>query len=387
MWPYILCFSISCLCFYVAEIKRNNNYKQFVFFSIIGIILPCLLAGARDKTIGTDVLVYGDRLYNLAKNLDFFSFIAASPCEFLYSVLVYGLARITITTFWQYFIFQLIVVVCIYIALIKQDTRKVWIGMAGYYLMFYGYSLNWMRQMIAMSIIFFAYLFIKEEKLIKYIIMVIIATLFHSSAIIAILFYPMYYLLTDEKISKYKNIRVRYGDKEIDSEVIKNSIEISIIGLFIVALFSFYKILLILSRYSYFALLYGNYFEKTKSGGSLDITYIILIMPVVITGVLYHKKLSRLKTDFRYIFSVFAIGYILYQTKMYGYYSYRISFYFLLFIVILIPKVLTYTVNRKNAIFLEWSYVVIFSLYFYLDFVKRLSNEIIPYTSKMLGIG
>lgn len=36
-------------------------------FVLIGLLLPCVLAGARDNTIGTDVLVYGDAYLNYAQ--------------------------------------------------------------------------------------------------------------------------------------------------------------------------------------------------------------------------------------------------------------------------------------------------------------------------------
>ena len=66
MMPYILMFVLSCLNFRLAYLLRK--YKTIkILFVLIGLLLPCVLAGARDNTIGTDVLVYGDAYLNYAQ--------------------------------------------------------------------------------------------------------------------------------------------------------------------------------------------------------------------------------------------------------------------------------------------------------------------------------
>ncbi len=56
----------------------------------------------------------------------------------------------------------------------------------------FGFSLSGLRQMIAFSVILFAYPYLREHKLIKFMLMVLIAGLFHSSAWICIFMYPIY---------------------------------------------------------------------------------------------------------------------------------------------------------------------------------------------------
>ena len=66
MVPYVLMFGLSCLNFRLAYLLRK--YKTIkIMFVLIGLLLPCVLAGARDNTIGTDVLVYGDAYLNYAQ--------------------------------------------------------------------------------------------------------------------------------------------------------------------------------------------------------------------------------------------------------------------------------------------------------------------------------
>lgn len=68
MVPYVLMFGLSCLNFRLAYLLRK--YKTIkIMFVLIGLLLPCVLAGARDNTIGTDVLVYGDAYLNYAAEI------------------------------------------------------------------------------------------------------------------------------------------------------------------------------------------------------------------------------------------------------------------------------------------------------------------------------
>ena len=56
MWIYLICFAISCLFLKVAEL--SNKRVVYRIITAIGLIIPCILAGFRADTIGTDVQVY-----------------------------------------------------------------------------------------------------------------------------------------------------------------------------------------------------------------------------------------------------------------------------------------------------------------------------------------
>lgn len=69
----------------------------------------------------------------------------------------------------------------------RREIRIEW-AFISYSYMFFG-SFNTMRQYLAMAIVFFAFRYVIERKPIKYFAFVVIAMLFHSSAVIAILIY------------------------------------------------------------------------------------------------------------------------------------------------------------------------------------------------------
>ena len=73
---------------------------------------------------------------------------------------------------------------------IKENSTNITISVLMIFLgTSYFYSMNIVRQAIAIAIVFYAYKYIKEKKLIKYILACIIASTIHSSAIIMILLY------------------------------------------------------------------------------------------------------------------------------------------------------------------------------------------------------
>lgn len=63
-----------------------------------------------------------------------------------------------------------------------------------YICLYYLPGLSTIRQEIAVAIIFFGYRYIREKKIFKYCIICVFAMCFHKTAIIALIFYPLYYL-------------------------------------------------------------------------------------------------------------------------------------------------------------------------------------------------
>ena len=51
----MLCFTLSSVFTGCASYFKKKNKILFVGISIIAILIPCVLAGARDYTIGSDV--------------------------------------------------------------------------------------------------------------------------------------------------------------------------------------------------------------------------------------------------------------------------------------------------------------------------------------------
>lgn len=83
-------------------------------------------------------------------------------------------------------------VVGVWMIHIYQNSSMVWLSVALFInLRFFYFSLSNLRQSIAMAIILISYKFLKERKLLPFLLCVCIAALFHLSALVFIIAYPL----------------------------------------------------------------------------------------------------------------------------------------------------------------------------------------------------
>ena len=165
---YIVCFLISCFYFWLSEKSKNKFAKNGL--AIIAILIPCILAGLRADTVGTDVKVYVEPIYHAAKESTGFSdymgqswfyiwrYKYVHDFEIGFTTLVFVIAKITGSLGMVLFFIHAFIVTPIYIGLRRMHkTYPISFGMLVFYLMFYNTSLNMMRQWIAMAILLMAF--------------------------------------------------------------------------------------------------------------------------------------------------------------------------------------------------------------------------------------
>jgi hypothetical protein len=195
MLPYIFCFISSCALIWLAE----NNTKYFITSKIIfllALIIPAAFAGLRDFSVGVDVWTYGN---------PFFYDVASSPnlnavdpmwdrwIEPGYAWLNYIVAQFSDNVRWFYFLLMFLQSIFMFLGFYNyRDKLPIWLGMLLYYCAFLNNSFNYMRQSLAMSIVFFAFCFLLNKSYVKYAIWVLAAFFFHKSAIISLLLIPLH---------------------------------------------------------------------------------------------------------------------------------------------------------------------------------------------------
>ena len=189
---YLFLFLTSSLLISLSEYFNNKKYKsQSFFFAFISILILSIFAGIRDTSVGTDVEYYVVKHYFWALNyidqpFEFILFLNSyDEVEFLYSMIVY------IGGFFEnlnliLFILSFITNVFIYLGL-SLERKNI-------SLLFYNYSLNIVRQACALSITFYIFSLILNNKISihKLLILSLIAIGFHWSSI-AIIF--LFYLI------------------------------------------------------------------------------------------------------------------------------------------------------------------------------------------------
>jgi hypothetical protein len=372
MTTYILLLLFSTIFAYFADIKFNINRKHSIFFIVAIVVLFTIIAGFRDFGIGIDTNIYIESYFNIAKSLqsfnDFLSieyqdkgflllcWICSLISDDVQVVLVIIELWIISFTMSGAFMFK------------KKYDLKLWIFVFLYFFMFFGYSINLMRQFCAISLLFWGLNFFLDGKWKFFIIVQFIAFTFHSSSLIFLLV-PIIIL-----ISKLKNIYIR------------NLITITTITAFGVILTSFFYYLTILGNLGLLSEIYSDrYGQNSEFESTSGLSYFIIISYLItffLMFLVYKKKILN-SGDTYILITLYLFSFLLLQLRYLTPYLERLSFYIGIICLVFLSNVLA---NKKIPLWLRISFVSFTIILCYRIFVVNLGAEIYPYASKILGI-
>ena len=187
MFIYLLVFGLAAFFAYLAQ-KFENKKVLVILFSIIAILIPSVLAGVRDSNIGTDLEVYGKPFFNRAVLSDSFEeYSNICETELGYRIINYIVSRFSDNINIFLFVLEFIIIGIVYLAFYQRRKEiPVWLGLLCYLFLFYSRFLNLLRQGIAVSIIIYSYKYLEKNELKKFLLAILIATMFHTTAIFAI---------------------------------------------------------------------------------------------------------------------------------------------------------------------------------------------------------
>lgn len=188
--PYLLTFAVSAFGFWLAG-KCRGSLR--IILTAAALLLPCLLGGFRDVTVGTDVGVYGVYAYEGALSRSLPDYISAFSGTHSIGFLVYGwvAARLGRSLWFYLAAIQLVTDGFVALALRKLAPRGLWAGMLAFYLLLFPTSLNAMKQMMAVAVVCYALTFCLERRPAPFLAWMALAVLFHQTAIVALCFYPL----------------------------------------------------------------------------------------------------------------------------------------------------------------------------------------------------
>jgi hypothetical protein len=196
MFPYFILVIIPTVIAIFEMDKKSEKNKSMVTFFLIMFVLLSL----RNINCGVDLISYN---YFFKEN----SRMTFEKVIEIYSeegeVLYYLLNKIIslVTNNFQIFLAIVAAICIIPIAIFYKRESKNPILTISLFLTVAPFSMffSGLRQSIAMAIVIMAFRFIKEKKIIPYIIMILIAFGFHQSAIIMLLLYPLYHAKITKK--------------------------------------------------------------------------------------------------------------------------------------------------------------------------------------------
>lgn len=351
MIVYIVVNIISLILIYLSQ-KTKNKIQSNVLI-LVTILLLSIVAGIR-YGIGTDYLkVYYPYFLEIKSGSTWDSNRIEIGYYLLNKIVVlingsFPLVMLITSFITNYFFIKGI--------LNFKDKISVTVAMFVYLFLYYLQTYNLIRQYIACSIIFFSIKFLMEKNIKKFVIFVLIASLFHKTAMIFLIvpFLIKIYAYKDNKVIRYISYFV-----------------------LLVVILNFQKlgnILLDSDNLKYYS---GYLTEKENSG--ITIGFFIRGLPIIIPYVFLNKTISNQK-DIFFMFSLTIIGCIInllaYLTSTYGQ---RLAIYFTIFQIIVIAY-FSKNISKDKFIIKHLLNIIIIFLWYY-DFIYMEMNEVVPYST------
>ena len=334
MAPYIISFILSLLCMYSAT-KTKGKWLSLLLH-ILAIMPPVLLLTFRAEECGTDTTNYTRYFYALDANT-FGALLAATRLELLFSLLMYSVRSLNLSIECLFFICGLLTIVPVYLGAMRlRGKANPHLVMALFYLMFYQYSYNIVRQSIGMSMLFFAVVLLIENRKVWSFVFGIIAVLFHTVAVVYFIVFFAY------------SLRERLSFRYFISNVIL------VLGLVYVSQ-TFFS-----DKIEYFE----DYLESSEKA-STQYSYLVeMIINFLVVLFVWEKDTFRLKKFFVIVSGIVASVIMLGSVAPY---AFRVANCIDISLLIYIPMALKSTRNRGYyAIYLSfavffWWFVFIFN--------------------------
>ncbi|MCC4404978.1 EpsG family protein [Limosilactobacillus reuteri] len=374
MFIYLATYLSSLLFIMMAEryeILLANSQRILVrlpyyLLIFIALLVPAILAGVRDYSVGTDVMVYGNAWFYRAFTVDYKTYInwaTSSSVGSGYAFLNYVVSRFTNNPHVFYFIYNFLENILIFLGIRHfKKNINVTLGMATYYFLFFNVLLNILRQGMALALIVWGFKYVTDKKFVKYILVVAIATLFHNTAILAVVIYLVYLIFSDIK----------------RLSILKDLFVLSIVMLILLLFTQFTTLLysnsLLSDRYQSFVS------SSSVKGGFWG--HLLLCVPVLILYVLnmiYNKKISGIGKGFNYLVVVTTLMSIF---NIYSSNLSRVTLYFDFLFIILIPYITKNGLPRIKWRNMDVKFILVIIylfIYWWLIFVVMQSGETVPF--------
>lgn len=314
MLEYWILFILVLLCF--IFVKGESTQTSIIFYIIIA--CEVLLGGLRGLSVGTDTNHYVAILQSIGKgDGSKYSYVTSRDSVFWS---IYGYAYAFLKNYTPIFILHSLLNWSIVSLSIRKISTNCFLALLVYISFRYSdMHLSGMRQGIAMAFIIYSFRYILERNVWKYIFVIMISFVFHKSALIA---FPLYWIFL-------------YDIKKIPPLYI-----FILIGTFFFARYILYNNL--------FSLLLQNdtydiYLKTTYEHGYL---YYILYLVAFILCYIFHDKEDEQSSK---LLLLAFIGVLLQSITLANPIFNRVSIYFTVSFIFLIPRVYSFNSIRYGV--------------------------------------
>lgn len=373
MLIYIVVFVISIFFTRLCE-GTENKYLKFIF-ACFAVAIPSILAGVRDSGVGHDTLIYADEafeeissyrdkgVYVFLKDLISGDFLL----EPLFCILNYIGAKFGTDIHYGYLVVNTFTVGIAFKAIYDyREKASMPLMMFVFLFLFYNVSYNIMRQCLALVLALNLYNSLESRKWLSAILWGIGMLMSHSTAVVFFLFLLLYWAIAKD-----------YGKRLI---------------LTFVLMIPF--VLLLLDPIIMLAVDLGIVPEKMliylASEAETAIFKTAIVYGLVGFGLFlfqYRKLQNEDSKEVSLMISTKLFAIILLVTSVVSVWAFRMTYYFLIFDVLFIPRVVRLSImhNRLRGRAVLLTFVSLIIVYWYWSIIHNNENETYPYKSEILS--
>lgn len=329
--------------------KKIKNKKNIYI-----IVLPLSVLAAFRYGSGVDFFAYKD-IFESLKGVSDLNDLLSHYQEFG-NVLIYKLSDIIFGNYQgMFFIFSYLTNVFILKGIYKyKDDLSTSISLFIYFVILYFVSFNIIRQVLAIAIVFSSLKYIEKRNFLIFSIYIIIASLFHKTAIFSIMFY-------------FLNFKKNRGIKQVIFFLIYVSF---------IAVMLFYPKLIIetLKLFN----IYNSYIDSGDNRSSFGyLFYMIPPLILILTYIFLTNK--KEKKMYLYLINIYILTIPFQLLGNIVRYSERVALYTRSVEIILISLILSRLSKKIN---LKYFALVWYVLYFIIMIIILNANGVLPYINK-----
>ena len=298
---------------------RKPNKKLKLLFLFVCFLQLLLIALFRND-LGFDYQMYTEGFYRMG--MEGFSNLSYLDWE-----IGFVLFTKVIVFFTKNHVIYLAIISAICFActgwFIYKFSKKIWLSVILYVnLYFFFLSMNFLRQSIAISITLFAWQFLQKKKFLPYLVIIIIAALFHTTALIMI---PVYFIVK-----------------------IKPSTLLAL--LYCYALLFFY-----ISSEGFLRLITNFFHQEYQSSvflsQGISLIYAVFPMIILVLSMILKNRLIEKKASNQYLISLAFLSVFLMIIMSRHAILERFSYYSYIYFILLIPEIISLFEKRAPVSF------------------------------------
>lgn len=370
MTVYLAMICASSIMFFLSD-KTIGVLKKIC--GGIGILIPCIVAGMRSMSTGTDIRVYAlpmfkDAATSWSNMYSSWVIKMEQPIGYTFFAWLFGNLFSNISVFL--FVSEFLVVFPLYCVLRKVESKVFW-GMFCYQAFLYPFSLNWMKQCIAVCMVAYAYSYCKSNNFLRFCVILLAACLFHQTAILFVVIFFLYKFCVPE------------GDRERNDLFWIKMYAVTFLAFLAIFLFSS-KIFLFISK---FKGSYGYILAHSDSDAFLIQPLITIMLFFCIFICIYgfnngyescDVNAVKDKNEALFLMYLASVGFLGQELSMLGDGINRISIYLAVFSTLFLAHV--FNKVKKNVFFYTVELImIVYMLSYFVNFISSGYGEIYPY--------